>query len=217
MRKLYFILSLYLLPACLYAQAQQPFYNEIAAFRKQDSLDFPERNAILFVGSSSFRMWKDVQKDFPEHTIINRGFGGSSLTHVIHYFSDVIKPYRPKQIVIYAGENDLTVDTVTADHVFQRFTTLYQMIRDEFPDAHVLYVSIKPSPSRRNLMPEMHASNLMIRNFLKHERNANFVNVYDAMLINGAPDPSLFIQDNLHMNAKGYSIWQKKIKPHLKK
>ncbi len=111
-----------------------PFWQEIQNFKKQDSLNFPVKNQVLFVGSSSFTMWKDVQNHFPDYKIINRGFGGSSLTDVIRYAGDVIIPYQPKQIVIYCGENDLAAsDTVTSEMVVNRFKELFFMIRSKLP------------------------------------------------------------------------------------
>src|SRR5690606_5852912 len=90
-----------------FLQAQEkPFDAEIQAFLKQDSMEFPPQNAILFVGSSSIRMWKDIQNDFPDKPIINRGFGGSVLQDVILYAPQIIFPYKPRQVVIYVGEND---------------------------------------------------------------------------------------------------------------
>src|SRR5688572_25554184 len=86
------------------AIAQQlPFWDEIRNFKKQDSISLPAKYQILFVGSSSFRMWKGIEKYFPAVKIVNRGFGGSSLLEVIKYADDIILPYHPKQIVIYCG------------------------------------------------------------------------------------------------------------------
>src|SRR5829696_428711 len=103
--------------------AQQPaFYDDVQKFKKQDSTQFPPRHAILFVGSSSFTNWVDVKDYFPGHTIINRGFGGSSLPDVIYYADDIIFPYHPKEIIIYCGENDLaSSDTVSSTTVEKRF------------------------------------------------------------------------------------------------
>src|ERR1700712_77926 len=116
----------------LFVHAQAPFYNDIQHFKKLDSTSFPPKNAILFVGSSSFTKWKDVQEYFPSYPIINRGFGGSTLPDVIRYANDVIFPYQPKQIVIYCGENDLaSSDTITAQIVVDRFKTLFGMIRQK--------------------------------------------------------------------------------------
>ena len=110
--------------------ATPPFWKDIQNFKKQDSIHFPPKNAILFIGSSSFTKWTDVQDYFPGYTIINRGFGGSTLLDQIRYANDIIFPYEPKQIVIYCGENDLaSSDTVTAEMVVDRFKQLYKMIR----------------------------------------------------------------------------------------
>ncbi|HEY1009784.1 MAG TPA: G-D-S-L family lipolytic protein, partial [Daejeonella sp.] len=120
----------------LSAQQNPRFYKDIQAFKKQDSISAPPKNAILFVGSSSFTGWKDVQTYFPEYPIINRGFGGSSLTDVIRYTNDIIIPYQPKQVVVYCGENDFTVTGVNADTVYNRFKTLFELIRKDLPKTH---------------------------------------------------------------------------------
>ena len=195
----------------------QPFSGDIAAFKKQDSVSFPPKKAILFIGSSSFTMWKDVNEYFPGYKIINRGFGGSTFPDVIRYTDDILFPYEPRQVVIYCGENDLAFsDTVTATTVFQRFEKLFSMIRNRLPKSSIVYVSIKPSPSRENLLPKMREANGLIRNFLKKKKRTAFVDVYPEMINDeGKPRPELFIADKLHMNKEGYLIWQKAIKPYL--
>jgi lysophospholipase L1-like esterase len=210
-------LLIYLLFTFCVANAQ-PFAEDIAAFKKQDSLSFPPKNAILFVGSSSFTNWKDVQDYFPKHTIINRGFGGSSLTDVIRYEKEIIFPYQPKQIVIYCGENDIAGDsTVTGKIVFERFKQLYTDIRTIVGNVPIIYISMKPSPSRWHLKEKMMKGNLLIEKFLRSKkRNAVFVDVWKAMLgVDKKPMKNLFLEDMLHMNKEGYAIWKKLIKPHL--
>jgi lysophospholipase L1-like esterase len=197
----------------------QPFSGEIQAFKKQDSLSFPVPNQILLIGSSSFRLWKDVQNSFPTYPIVNRAFGGSTLPDIIRYRYEVIYAYQPKQILIYCGENDFaSSDTVTVATVVNRYKQLHQLIRAKFHAVPIGYVSMKPSPSRQHLLPKYKEANYQIQQFLATDANATFINVYKAMLnSNGQPMPDLFIADNLHMNAKGYSIWQKIILPYLVK
>jgi lysophospholipase L1-like esterase len=212
-----FLSCFFLLPAIVtVAQEQKPFWNEIQQFKKADSLQSPPKNAILFVGSSSFRMWKDVAQAFPGRTIINRGFGGSSLPHVIMYAKDIIFPYQPKQVVIYCGENDLTADSVTAETVYVRLVALYSLLKVKLGDVPVVFVSIKPSPSRWHLQEKMMEANRRIKAFLAKQKNTAYVDVWNLMLNpEGKPNEELFIADMLHMNEKGYAIWTKKIEPYL--
>lgn len=212
------ILFLVFLSIGFFAKAQ-PFAKEIAAFKKQDSLSFPGRGKILFVGSSSFTFWKDVQEYFPEYPIINRGFGGSSLTDLIRYAPDVIFPYEPKQIVIYCGENDFAGDTsLYPSQVAQRFFDLFNLIRSRYKKVPIAYISMKPSPSRQHLMARFNVANVMIKNFLKKKRRTAYIDVYKAMLKeNGLPKDEIFLADKLHMNAEGYKIWKKIIEPYLLK
>ena len=126
----------------------------------------PPNNAILFVGSSSFARWQDVGNYFPGYTIINRGFGGSSLPDVIRYTYDIVLPYQPKQVVIYCGENDLSSsDSISALEAFNRFKTFFGMIRTNLPNANIAFVSIKPSPSRANIQDKVKATNIFIKKY----------------------------------------------------
>ena len=207
---------------CLYfANAQQhpPFFKEIQEFKTQDSLAFPEPNQILFAGSSSFTKWTDVQDYFPSFPIINRGFGGSSLTDLIRYANDIILPYQPRQIVIYCGENDFAAnEQVSAAEVAKRFYLLFSIIRKKYKKLPVVYVSMKPSPSRIQLMPKFDSANYMIKQFLKKRHRTAFADVYHAMLQkDGTVNQEIFLKDNLHMNSKGYHIWQQILRPYLKK
>lgn len=198
------------------AQEKQAYYNEIQYFKKQDSIKFPPKKAVLFIGSSTFTNWKDVQSYFPKHVIINRGFGGSSLPHVINYVGDVVYPYHPKQIVIYCGENDFT-GNATTQIVVDRVKKLIDTIRFKYPNVPIAYVSIKPSPSREKYIPQMKEANQMIAAMLKTIKHANFINTADAMYTSdGKIMQDIFLKDNLHMNAKGYAIWQKIMEPYLK-
>lgn len=214
---IYLLLTNIIFQRCFAQQA--PFYNEIQAFKLQDSLTPPPQHAIVFTGSSSFKKWTDVQSYFPEYTIINRGFGGSTLQDVIRYANDIIFLYQPKQIVIYAGENDFAADsTVSSQTVFERFKSLYTLIREKMENVPIVFVSIKPSPSRRQYWKKMIMANQLISSFISKQANAYFVDVFPLMLnANNQPKPEIFLSDSLHMNAKGYAIWQKAIQPYLLK
>jgi lysophospholipase L1-like esterase len=209
----------FIMCAGLVTAQNAPFYSEIKDFKTQDSLHFPPKHAILFLGSSSFRKWTDVQKAFPEYQVINRGFGGSTFPDAIRYLDQIVYPYQPRQIFIYEGDNDLaSSDKITADSVLNRFKKLFLLLRENLPKTTIDFVSIKPSPSRQRLMREMEKANSLIKSFLKDKQNSAFIDVYHSMLDkNGLPDKSIFGPDELHMNAKGYAIWQKIIKPYLRK
>jgi lysophospholipase L1-like esterase len=216
--RLHLILLLLVFSAGVSAQeVKPPFWNDIQAFKRQDSINFPGAGKILFVGSSSFTNWKDVQSYFPGYPVINRGFGGSSLPDLLRYKEEVIFNYRPKQIVMYCGENDFAAnDTLSVNTVVGRFKQLFSLIRERFSDVPFAYVSMKPSPSREHLMPKYEAANNIIREFLKKYKHAAFIDVYHAMLKpDGRPMDDIFLGDKLHMNAKGYVIWQKIIEPYL--
>lgn len=212
------LLLLFLVSFAISTQAQQPpFRNEIDAFRKKDSVQMPVPSTILFIGSSTFRIWKDVNDYFPGYPILNRGFGGSTLPDLIRYADEIIYPYKPRQVVIYGGDNDLAVsDSVTAQVIFNRFKTLFGMIREHLPSTNIAFVSIKPSPSRWRLEPAMVESNRLIKNFLRAQPNTAFIDIHKAMLnADGSVREDLFQGDKLHMNPAGYRLWAPIIKKSL--
>ncbi len=200
----------------VYAQQKAPFYDEIEAFKKQDSLNLPPKNGVLFIGSSSLRKWTGLEKTFVAYHAINRGFGGSTLKDAIYYEHDLVDPYQPKQIVIYSGENDIAEGNVSAQTVLDRFKTFFELIRQKQPLVPVAFISIKPSPSRAKFQPVVIESNALIKKFLRKQRKAVYIDVYSKMLTkDGQMRPELFGPDMLHMNESGYQIWTKAIRPHL--
>ena len=215
--KTIFCIQLLLLFANSSAQ-KLPFWNDIQAFKKQDSIIMLVHYKTLFIGSSSFTKWKTLEKDLPEYAPLNRAFGGSTLLDIIRYRKDVFEKYNPEKIVIYCGENDIaSADTVTTKVVFDRFKVLYQHIREKFPKINIYYVSLKPCPLRWKMKDRMIDANKQIKKFCKQQKHVYFINIWDKMLQNGKPIPSLFIGDSLHMNKSGYEIWMKAIRMKIGK
>ncbi|MEO5777452.1 MAG: GDSL-type esterase/lipase family protein [Flavobacterium sp.] len=190
----------------------KPFWDEIKAFRIQDSIQKPQDGIILFIGSSSFRLWKTAKEDFHNNNILNRAFGGATLEDVIRYQDDVVLKYKPKKIFLYCGENDIaSSEKVTPEIVFGRFKTLYETMRTQFPDTPIVFVSIKPCILRWAMKHRMMTANSLISAYLKDKPNAVFVDIWDKMLEDGEPMKDIFKEDNLHMNSKGYAIWIKEM------
>lgn len=193
-----------------------PFYQAIENFKAEDARHSPPTRPILLIGSSSFTKWTDVSAYFPGKTILNRGFGGSTLPDLIRYFQDIVVPYKPRQIVIYCGDNDISAGA-SAQMVLDRYKILESLIRYHLGDVPIAYVSIKPSVARKHLMAEMSEANHLIRDYIANRNNRDvFIDVYHPMLDDqGNPSAEIFLKDQLHMNEKGYAIWKKAIGPHL--
>lgn len=211
-----FTLGLTFLSVLLFSQ-EKPFWKEIQEFKKIDKDNGIPKKPILFVGSSSFTNWKDVNDYFPGKTIINRGFGGSRLLDLNYYADDLLDPYKPKQIVIYCGENDIATDNPSAQEVFERFKTFFGKIRMKYSKVPIAYVSIKYSPSREKYWQEMKQVNTMIENYLKTQKRADYIDITKVMNDeNGNVRKDIFLKDMLHMKSEGYRLWTEVIKNYLK-
>lgn len=204
--------------ALFFAQEKPMFWQDIQNFKKLNLENPPAKNAILLVGSSSFTKWTDVANYFPDKTIINRGFGGSRLTDLNDYAEDLLNPYQPKQIIIYCGENDFADnDKLKADVVVERFKAFYKKIRTKFPKIEVDYISIKYSPSREKLWPQMKEANKKIADFMKKQPNSAFIDITKVMQDeNGNVRKDLFVEDMLHMTPEGYRLWTSVMNPYMK-
>lgn len=204
------------LPSAYAQLIRTPFQGEIERFKEQDKKQPPPKDAILFVGSSSIRLWKDLPSTYPDHVVINRGFGGSTLTDLKYYLKDIVLPYSPRQVVVYSGENDIATGKVDAKELLARFKDVFAGIRQELPNAYITFVSMKPSPSRARHMPLLEEANALVRDFLQDKPNTHYVDVYSLMLDEqGKPRKELFVEDMLHMNAAGYAIWAEALRPYL--
>lgn len=201
------------------AQIKKPiFWDDIQNFKKIDQQTAPPENAILLLGSSSFTKWQDVSDYFPGKTIINRGFGGSRLKDLNDYADDLLKPYHPKQIIIYCGENDLADNVnLKPETVVARYKELYAKIRERFPTVQVDYISIKFSPSREHLWQKIKEVNSKISKFIKKEKNADYIDITQVMNdSNGNIRKDLFLDDMLHITPEGYRLWSSVMSPYMK-
>ena len=187
---------------------------DITAFEDQDRKTPPRTSGNVFVGSSSIRMWK-LDTSFPKHTVINRGFGGSQLGDSARYAERIVTPYKPRVVVVYAGDNDLNAGK-TPEAVFADYHALRDKIRMALPETKIIFVSIKPSPSRWKLREKALEANRLIRDEIALGKGQVFVDVWTPMLgEDGMPRAELFLKDQLHMNETGYEIWNKLVEPHL--
>jgi len=225
MKLIYHPLFILLLLSIQFACAQQsdseqelyPYTKEIQKFKKADSLAMPAQDAILFVGSSSIRKWKTLDRDMSPLKTINRGFGGSQLEHAIHFFSQIVTPYKPYAIVLYEGDNDIAGGK-SPDSVFNDFLTFSQMVNDSLPGVPLFFISIKPSISREKVLPQMQLANALIRDYCSTQDGLYYMDVASGMMDDsGAIRKDIFVKDDLHMNAAGYKIWTGIIKPYLAK
>jgi len=197
------------------AQDKPAFWEDVQAIKQYDRIYAPPKDPILFIGSSSIRLWVDFTKTFKDYTVLNRGIGGAVTSDVDRYLEDIVFPYHPKQLIVYAGENDL-LKAASGDVVFEDFKKLYSHIRAKLPVVPLVYIAMKGSPSRVQHLSKAIKGNQLIKQFLKGEKNTVFLDIYQPMLDKkGQMRPELFKEDMLHMNASGYEIWNKLLKPYL--
>ena len=197
--------------------APEKWTDAINKFTQADATNPPPQGAVVFVGSSSIVRWESLEKDFAGTKVINRGFGGSELADSVFYADRIVVPYRPRVVVLYAGENDLnagkTPETVVAD-----FKAFAQKVHAALPDTKIVFIAIKPSPSRWKIKDQFIRTNALIAaECAKDKRRFAFADIYPLMLdAKGQPRPELFVKDMLHMNAAGYEIWKPVVAPLIK-
>jgi lysophospholipase L1-like esterase len=200
------------------ALGQNSFEGEIRAFEKQDSISKPAIGQILLYGSSSFRLWDNWKEDLAGYPVLNRGFGGSQLSDAIYFFDRMVVPYQPKTILLYEGDNDLAAGK-SPEQVLADFKIFAQKVKAKLPQTKLYFVAIKPSPKRLNLLEQQKKANQLIKSYCQQNRSfLGFIDIFTPMLkTNGVPIMEHFKADSLHLNQKGYDIWKKEIRKHLKK
>ncbi|MBN2411122.1 hypothetical protein JXQ31_05465 [candidate division KSB1 bacterium] len=182
------------------------FAQDIETFINWDQKNAVPDNAILFVGSSSIRMWK-TRDSFPDFPVINRGFGGSHISDVIFFMKDVVLKYNPEIIIFYAGDNDIA-GSKSPQQVFEDYVTFIKNVKEKLPDVRIVYIPIKPSIARWNMWPDMKKTNKLIMDYSQKDTRLFYADTATPMLgTDGKPETDLFLDDGLHLNDKGYELW----------
>jgi hypothetical protein len=187
---------------------------EIARFAQQDTANPAPKCAVLFVGSSSIRRWNSLEADMRPMTVINRGIGGSQISHINGYFDQTVGRYQPKAIVFYAGDNDLNAGKTPAQVLadLEHFLSL----KDQRLGATPVYViSAKPSASRLGDLPAQREYNKILKRLADRRKDVLFLNIFDPMMQSDGQPKDLFVADKLHMTSKGYDIWIRVVKGAL--
>jgi len=193
-----------------------PWDPEFVSFETADRANPPATGGIVFVGSSSIRMWQTLQNDFPGLPVLNRGFGGSELSDAVKFANRIVLPYRPKIVVLYAGDNDLNAGK-TPERVLADFKEFVGIVRRDLPGTRVVFISIKPSIARITIIDKIRVANQLIRDYIATDPKLAYIDVFTPMLdASGQPRRELFLEDGLHMNAKGYAIWKDLIAPVIR-
>lgn len=189
---------------------------DILAFGKQDAKTPPPDHPIVFTGSSSILKWKTLAADFPGLPVMNRGFGGSEVFDSFNYAHLTVIKYNPRLIVFYAGGNDINAGK-TPQRVFADFKAFVAKVHAALPDCRIAYISNAPNPKRWSMIDKMIETSRLVEEFTKTDKRLQFINVYPHMLgADGKPKPDIFVEDQLHMNAKGYAIWKEVVGLYLK-
>ncbi len=213
-----YLLALLLAAATTLAQNKtNSFEREILAFEARDKTNPPPKGAVLFIGSSSIRLWKTLAKDLPDYRVINRGFGGSQISDSIYFTDRIVLPYEPSVIVLYAGGNDINAkkspETVAAD-----FKTFVTNVRAKLPKTKIAYIAVAGNPARWAQVDKVREVNKLIRDFTATQDGLSFIDVFPHMLgDDSTPKPDIFVADRLHMNENGYAIWKRVVGEHLQK
>lgn len=188
------------------AAAPEKWAGAIDAFTKADAAHPPAKEGIVFVGSSTIVKWTSLEKDFPGLPIIKRGFGGSLLSDSVFYADRIVIAYAPRTVVVYAGENDLQAGS-TAAEVHAQFRAFVTQVHAALPKTRIVFIGMKPSPSRAKIHDKVKAANALIAADCARDERLRFVDIWNAMLdAKGGLRPDLFIADQLHLNAAGYAI-----------
>jgi lysophospholipase L1-like esterase len=208
------LLGCHSIPNSLATHDSSKWTKEINAFAAADQTNRPPPGSIVFVGSSSIRIWQTLQTDFPGLPVVNRGFGGSQLADSVNFADQLILQHHPREVVIYAGSNDINAGK-EPEVVFGDFVALASKIHQALPKTKIAFISIGPSPSRWGQVEKVKRTNEMIRHYAQRH-GIDFIDVFPLMLgPDGLPNPDIYRADKLHMNDKGYRIWVAAVRPHL--
>lgn len=188
---------------------------DMVAFEQSDQTNPPPQNAILFIGSSSIRLWKTLAADFPEAKVINRGFGGSEIADSTHFADRILFPYHPRKIFLRAGGNDLWAGK-SADEVFRDYTQFVETVHARLPAAVIYFIGWNPTLARWSQLDKEKSLNQQVQGFIKGKPYLKYIETSDMVLgADGKPRAELFVSDKLHFSPAGYELLVKRVRPFV--
>ena len=195
--------------------AQQAFEKEIRNYEKQDSISMPAKGQILFIGSSSFRIWKTFATDLAGISAINRGFGGSTMTDALYYFDRMVVKYSPSTVVVYEGDNDLNKGKSPED-LAKEYEDFSNRLKKALPKTKLVYLAVRPSLSRIAIVDKQKKFNSWLADYCKSQKGRFFLDMHSPFYLpDGTVMPDIFVADRLHLNEKGYLIFSAKIREFI--
>jgi lysophospholipase L1-like esterase len=188
---------------------------EIAAYESADRTNPPPKNAWLFIGSSTIRLWKTLAQDFPQHQVINRGFGGSEIVDSTHFAERIIFPYAPQRIFLRAGGNDIHAGK-SPEQVFGEYKDFVAKVQMRLPETEIIFLGLSPAIARWSEAKDNQTLNQLVQAYAKGKKQLGYIETYDTVLGPDAkPRPELFVADKLHFNAEGYKLLTKQVQAWL--
>lgn len=214
--KKFLVVVVIIMTTSIAAQDPARFADEVVDIQKKyDTLWDNSKETIVFTGSSSVRIWHDLQDRFPKHQIVNSGFGGSQASDLLHYTQELILKYRPEKVFIYEGDNDIA-DGKSSKEIISNISSIVEKVRTQDATTEIVLIAAKPSIARWNLKRDYKRLNRNFRKLSRRDVQMNYADVWKPMLTKGKVKEELFIEDGLHMNAQGYEIWYEALKSYVK-
>ncbi len=197
--------------------AQNRFEKEIVAYEKQDSIALPAKGMKLFIGSSSFRLWKSFDADTKGMNAFNRGFGGSTLKDALYYFDRMVVKYQPSWVFMYEGDNDLASGT-SPEEIAAQFEEFSGRLAIQVPGAKLVFVSARPSLAREAMKAKQQDLNQRIAAISVKKKGHYVIDMHSPFYnADGSLMQDIFVADKLHLNEKGYAIFAKQIQNFVEK
>jgi lysophospholipase L1-like esterase len=198
-------------------EGSEKWEKEIAAFEQRDRISPPPKDGVLFIGSSTIRRWETLAQDFPQHRVINRGFGGSQIADSTHFAARIVFPCEPRMILLRAGGNDIHAGK-SPELVFSDFRAFVIKVRAKLPDVDIAYIALSPSIARWDEKEKGEALNRMVREYTREVSGLKYIAAESISLgPDGKPRPELFVADKLHFSPAGYKLLADTVRPHLPK
>lgn len=192
---------------------------DIIALEERTQKLSPPENAIVFVGSSSIRLWNGLIDAMAPIPVIQQGFGGAKLHDLVYYADRLVNIYQPKAVVVFAGSNDITPGAVKSpEQILKRYQQFVAKVRATHSELPIYYIAITPTPKRWEVWPDAQAANAVLQEYSERTAGLFYIDTGPSLMDStGMPDLENYSFDKGHLSDKGYSVWTSIVRPRLLK
>lgn len=170
---------------------------------------------------------EEVRMKDGSQAIVNHGFGTSSADDLLYYYDRMVRPYKPRALVLATSGNDIGFG-YSAKDIMEILARVIHWAQADFPGIPIFVIGNGPALARVgqvNVYTRLRKEyDVLLRAFCEVTENCTYVDLGNQPFYYNDPEDigdfdkvrdDIFASDDKHFNAKGYGYFMDFVREFL--